>query len=430
MDKKRSAVEALKTLLIVVLTCSALYLVSRSQLFGQLPGVLTARPAGESGTSAGEEQAQAVLPLRMAVMTESGCYGVQYGDGDLTALFQRLAPLLNEALFSADVPLQVTQEQWEQALLSAPGVYFDFQGSIPLQVLSGWLSGRENPGMTASVRHLLLTSGGDGDVFLYYRDEEKGEYFSCRADVVNLAHLQSAAAEVSSNGTSLACESDKYSALAPCTLISPQTPAPREYAASNPLISDETRRLNALLEALSFPPGITSVYSTPEGRRARSGNDTVSISGDGVVSYRSTDGGERYPVPSSQENSPLFSGVEYARQLAHGVLTPWCGEARLYLSSVQTLGEESWQVEFCYALDGAPVQVNQLGYAARIVVSRGHITEFELQLRTYTPLGETTLLLPEAQAAAALAALGKSGSALQLRYQDSGDVVRAGWVTW
>ena len=427
MSKRRRVIETLKSLLIAVLVCSALWLVRESRLF-RMSGMLEPpRHSQQSGNQNGSPGA-AIAPLHMAVMSQSGCCGVQYDSGELAALFDRMAPVLNEALSGAGEPKPISQEEWEALLISAPGVYFDFQGAIPLQVLSGWLSGQENAALTARARHLLLAVE-EQRVVLAYRDEDSQNYFVCPAQLVSLNHLQSAVAQVGPNGAVFACQAADYAQmLAPYTIVTAQTPQPREYAVSNPVPAGEEQRLNELLEALSFPLGITTVYETPEGRRARSGNDTLSISNDGLVTYYSTPQEQRYPVTAAEGASPVFATVDSAARLVCDVLDLWRGEARVYLARVEPQGEDGWRMEFCYALNDTPVWVGQRGYAATVLVEQGYITEFELQLRTYTALEQTTLILPQRQAAAAMAELGKAGSQLQLSYQDNGDTVRAGWI--
>ena len=428
MSKKRRVIETLKNLLILALVCSALWLVRESRLF-RMSGMLEPpRQSQQSGSQNGASGA-AISPLHMAVMSQSGCCGVQYDSGELAAVFNRMAPVLNEALSGAGEPRPITREEWETLLISAPGVYFDFQGAIPLQVLSGWLSGQENPALTARIRHLLLAADGQGQVVLAYRDEDSGGYFACPAQLVSLNHLQSAVAQVGPNGAVFACQAADYAQmLAPYTIITAQTPKPREYTASNPIPAGEEQRLNELLEALSFPLGITTIYDTPEGRRARSGNDTLSISNDGLVTYYSTPQEQRYPVTAAEGASAVFAAADRAARLVRGVLELWRGDARVCLERVEPQGEDSWRVDFCYTLNDTPVQVGQRGYAATVLVEQGYITEFELQLRTYTGLEQTTLILPQRQAAAAMVELGKAGSQLHLRYQDNGDTVRAGWI--
>lgn len=427
MSKKVRVIESLKTLAIVALTCSALWLVRESQVF-QVAGVLrTDRP--DAGMSQGESvQSRSVLPVRMAVMNQSGCCAVQYGEEDLDGAFGRVASLLNEALSSAEAPREITAEQWNKLLTSAPGLYFDFQGTIPLTVLAGWLSGQENAQLTAYARHLLLAADGEGGVVLAYREEESGAYFVCPAPLVNLSHLQNAVAQTVSNGAVFACQAANYGMLAPWTIIGARTPQPREYAAYNPLQSQDEDRLNELLETVSFPLGITTIYETPEGRRARSGNDTLSVSNEGLVTYYSTREEERYPVTAGDGESELFAAADGAGRFVRSVLDLWRGDGRVCLEQVEEQGDGVYRMSYRYILNDIPVQVGQRGYAATVLVDRGYITEFELQLRTYVPLEQTTLILPQVQAAAVLEKLGQAGSQLELRYQDNGDVVKAGWV--
>ena len=178
-----------------------------------------------------------------------------------------------------------------------------------------------------------------------------------------------------------------------------------------------------MLERLSFPVGITTVYDTPEGRRARSGNDTLTISNDGTVVYDGQEG--RYPVDKDEHQ--LIGAVDGAWELVRGVLEPWCGQARLYLSGVESLGQDRWRVSFGYVLDNVPVYVGEGGYAARVLVENGTMRQMELRLRSYAPMDSTTMLLPVRQAAAILAQNGQQGKSLGLYYRETGGALRAGW---
>lgn len=428
MSKKRRVIETLKNLLIVALVCSAVWLVRESQMF-RVPGVLESPAHNQESGPQQSGHSAAVLPLHMAVMSQGGCCGVQYNSHELSTMFNRMAPVLNEALSGAGNPEPITPEEWENLLISDPGVYFDFQGALPLQVLSGWLSGQENPVLTASARHLLLAVDEQERVMLAYRDEDSGQYFACPAQLVSKNHLNSAVAQVSPNGAVFACQAADYARmLAPYTIITPQTPQPREYVVTNPIPAGEEQRLTELLEALSFPLGITTIYETPEGRRARSGNDTLSVTNSGLVTYYSTPEEQRYPVTSAGGSSSVFAAVDSANRLVRNVLDLWRGNAQVYLDRVELEAQGRWRLEFRYVLDGIPVQTGARGYAASVLVEQGYITQFELQLRSYTVLEQTTLVLPQKQAAAAMAELGKAGGQLQLRYQDSAELVKAGWV--
>lgn len=431
MSKRKRVIETLKSLLIVALTGTALWLVVDSQLFGHLPA--STEYWEERGDSADRTQSvsgQVTLPLRMAVVHDSGCHGVQYNSAEVAALFEQVLPVFGEALSGAGQPQPCTREQWQQSLFEGPGLWLDLQGQMPLGVLTQWVAGVDNPALTACTTHLLLCVDGEQTVQLYYQDTGDGQYYVCAVDLVSPGYLRNTLEQIVPNGAWFAGQDTELAALQPQMLVSAQRPVPGEYSAVDPLSTgDEQERLDTLLERLSFPVEITTVYDTPEGRRARAGNDTLTISGDGVVSYESTWEEGRYPVENRGEEDPEYSAVDGARRLVCGLLEPWSGSAGLYLSQVERISEDSWRVEFRYELDNIPALVGRRGYAASVLVEQGYITQYEMQLRTFAPVSATvTPILPLGQAAAIMAGLEGEEGELRLCYQDNGDTLRAGWV--
>ena len=184
--------------------------------------------------------------------------------------------------------------------------------------------------------------------------------------------------------------------------------------------------LQALVQDLGFSLNSTSFYSTDE-QVARSGDDSVRLSDRGVVQYQyeGRRGGGLFPVLNQGEAGALFDSVETCRQLALSAIGSRCGEARLYLESVQTR-QEGWEIQFGYSLNGVPV-LTEGGSAARFVVEGGEIVQFSLYLRSYTNSGALSLVLPPRQGAAVLLAKGLEGQELALTYSDGGDGLTAGW---
>ena len=141
--RRNRGLERLKTLLIVLLSLSAIYLtglalvqnrVSGSQ--GLLSGLISLfRPQSTVETSDPGNTVQltaAARPVRIAVCDGVNRYAVQYNTTQTDKLYDSVGILLGEALSSADSPTVVTESVW-QAALSAPGVWFDFLGKIPLE---------------------------------------------------------------------------------------------------------------------------------------------------------------------------------------------------------------------------------------------------------------------------------------------------------
>lgn len=425
MFKNKRIVERVKTLLIVCLSCSAIYLAVRTQIPVAINGLLPSG-TGESGTQTTQEsRTQAAQPLRMAVTLRGGeeslrC-GAQYDQEAQDALFQQMYSLLVEALSSAAAPEQVTEEAWREGLNTAPGVYFDWQEQIPFPVLMGWLS-VENEQLTGQVRRLVLTAQ-DGKAVIYYGGQD-GIYYRTVCSMVDVSRLSEAAAGIKDNGTQFAFEQEEYGGLDPYTLLLGGNITPTVYQASNPLEQESVQE--QIRQILDFSADSSVSYLTSDEQVIRNGNDTLRLAGNGTVTFTAADdGGSRYPVAGSG----VYWAVERCRQLAVDALGELCGQARIYLMTVEETGAESWQIEFGYLLDGVPVHLEHGGYAARFQVSGGRITGFTLCLRSYTDSGATSVVLPERQAMAAMEAKGHQGEELQLVYLDTGaQQVSASWA--
>ncbi len=440
-NRKRRLVELGKDALILLLTCSALWLAARTQLLGPLSGLLRedAAPAAP-GQEQGAGRGAGAVPLAMAVnIPGDGAlpavpdlpgngparYGLQYDQAACQELFQQVAGPLVEAMSSLEAPQPISRSQWEQALSGQVGVYMDFQGEIPMSVLAGWLSG-EGVRAEACVRRLALSVWED-QVALYYRDEETGEYFRCVSGMADPDALSDTLSAYSDNGAVFAFEArEEYGALDPDTLLPGQTPQTAVYTAANPVSGGE-EALRALVQDLGFSLSSTNFYSTDE-QVARNGDDSVRLSDRGVAEY--TAGGEGdglLPILDQGGTGALFDSVETCRQVAAALMAGRCGEAGLYLRSAVPAGS-GWEIEFEYSLNGVPVRLEG-GPAARFLVQGGRIEQFTMRLRSYAAAGGSEAVLPLRQAVAALTALEREGEELLLAYADDGaDTLSAGWA--
>lgn len=443
MDKKKSCrvVELIKDILIVLLSCSAVWLAAQTPLAAPLQELLREEgPQAVPGQSQGVSRGSGALPMAMAVNlpgtasmpggpgvpegSEGVRYGIRYDQEACQELFQKVAGSLSEALSSAGAPEAVTRREWENALTSCLGVYLDFQGRVPLPVLVGWLSGEETS-LTATVRLLVLTVEENG-LDVYYRDEENGRFYRCCSLVADPYALTQSLSDLNNNGAFYAFEQEQYAGLDPDTLLLPDAPAPAVYTAANPMNTGRPA-LETLVQDLGFSLSSTSFYSTDE-QVARSGDDSVRLSDRGVAQYlyEGKRGGGLFPVLRQGNAGAVFDSVETCRQLALTAMGSRSGEARLYLLSVQEKGE-GMEIDFGFSLDGVPVLMDQ-GCAARFLVSGGQVIQFSINLRSYTASGASSLVLPPRQAAAALLAKGLEGEELLLTYADSGgDTLTAGW---
>jgi len=202
---------------------------------------------------------------------------------------------------------------------------------------------------------------------------------------------------------------------------------PGVYAASNPVAGGQPA-LERLMEDLGIPVSSSSFYTSGDEEVARSGYDMVRLSAGGVLTYIGGEHGEAsFPVQSRRGTPTLFEAVEACRRAAAAAILPRCGEARLYLMSAQNTNQ-GLEVCFGYSLNGAVVRMEE-GCAARFLVRDGSIVHFSLHLRSYAATGETALLPPLRQAAAAMEAGGLKEAELLLAYVDGGgDRVSPSWA--
>ena len=437
--RRNRGLERLKTLLIVLLSLSALYLTglvlvqnrAASGSQGVLSGLLSLfRPQSTVETSDPGSSGQltaAARPVRIAVCDGVNRYAVQYNTAQTDKLYDSVGILLGEALSSAYSPTAITESVW-QAALSSPGVWFDFLGKIPLETLSAWTGeGGVNTALTGSARRIAVALADDG-VRLYYHNESDGLYYTCKTAVTYQGHMDELVAGYGGNGVPFAFElgtDSGYDGLDPYVLISASTPTPGVYRASNPLASLDEALIGSLQQALSFQ---TSYYAIPNGIRIREGQETLEISSTGTVSYTTAEGtSSRYPV-GSEYGYDITEVVETTRRMAADTVGRYCGAARIYLMEVEET-EAGLSVRYGYSLNGAEVSLSGSDSAALFTIQDGQITSFTLRFRRYEDTGQTSLVLGERMAAAALEALDPEERELVLCYSDSGgDTVQAGWV--
>lgn len=422
--------EWVKNLLIAALSLSALYLFSLSPLYLNSP--LNAwferfSSAAPSTSGVSVSFSAAARPARIVVSNSAGRYGVQYDAAAADALFEQTGALLGEALGSAGEAALVDEVRWRQALLGE-GIYFDFSGSIPLSALAGWLrDGEKNGILSGDARRMLLAPGEDGAVWLYYQDAWDGGAFYGRSTALRAqAHLTPVTAAFVPNGAQFAFEDERFRACSPYTLITGGSTDTPVYETASPL-SAGGAGLESALSALSFSGALVTSYVSDKGTVYRLGEDVLLLGRDGALSYHSGDGA-LYPVAREGETPTLAEMIEATRKLASAALEPLCGEAGIGLLSARAEGNET-HITYGYSLNGATVWTGDGGWCAQFILTGGAVTGYTLRIRTYTASEELVPLLPAAQAAAAMEALGAAGSELLLVYRDTGErELCAGWA--
>ena len=424
MDKRkiwRAVVELGKDVLIVGLACSAVWMLNSGGLWQNVTLVDEYIPGITEQQASAEDRAAAARPMSITATIRGGIHPerrvIRYDDDGVDALFRRLAGLLVETLSSVGAPAQVDRAAWEAALAQAPGFCFDFQGEIPLSVLSGWL-GVEGELPDIMVRRMLLTVCGT-DVALYCYDLAGENWLRFTTGVVSVAQLENVLEGLAADGAYYAFESEVTKNMAPYTVLVPAPEPMPVCTVTNPVMGGRSV-LEELIGDLNINLSGCVFYPAAGEEVARIGSDTLRLSTSGVLEYHADEeSAGQFPISPISGESEAFSVVETCRQVLRQVMAERCGQARLYLSCMEQT-ETGWHLEFEYSLDGVSVAVKQ-GCAAAFEIENGHITSFVFRLRSYALGEEEQLMLPPVQAAAAMSALSLRGRELRLAYLDGGE---------
>lgn len=408
MREKRRLWEGVKSLLIVLLTCSAVYLASR---------VFFPRQSQSRSASAGSDaaatapsatfSAQTIRPTAFAVTWDEGRYGVLYHQEDQES-YTQVSALLAEALSAAGSPSQSSRAVWQKAL-DEPGFFCEYPGPTPLDSLARWLSGQQRPSLSGfQARRLCVTADG-----LYFQDPSDALWV-CPLEADLTGALQGLFDLSSPNGARFAFEDAGYRHLRSDSLILPGTPSLPQLSAQDPVTprsdGQPGEALVQLLQTLSFHPQTNPLYDITGGWAITDSGETLRIGLAGQITYRRSD--------DSQVRFEAQDPVDATRALAEKTVGALGGSARLTLLQVQAEGEATI-VRYGYAYRGASILVHGEDWCAQFTVDNGAVTAFTLRPRRYTVLENSpVLLLPQEQAAAALPGGGQQS--LELFYDDSG----------
>ena len=431
MSKPRKSIEHLKSALIVLLIISALFLGWGTDLFGDffsavpffsntahfIQRILNGETLSKTELS---NQSSTYLnrPPVLAVTNASGVhYGVKYGGGELTKLYDITRDLLEQALSNASEPSAVGERTWQDAL-QAKGVFYDYVYPVPLSVLAGWVgAGTEISAAwgSTSVRRLCITvSGNTGN--LYYQDAVSGLFYQAKGLKLT-GNITDSLATFEPNSARFAFEfADKTKSAEKYQLLMLDQPVHPDLSAENPM--EDQANVDTVLVNLNLGANVKP-YTDATGTRVYVENQsTLRIHPDGTASYQFTDSGT-----GETGTATVGTLIDIARKKAEATVGAVCGDATIHFMKLEQFGDGSSVVTFQYGVAGGQVFINGEPWAAKVTVKNGAVTGMELRFRQYAVTDQNETLMPEIQAAVA------SAGELILAYPDTGtDSVRPAWI--
>lgn len=342
--------------------------------------------------------------LMVTVDSEHGrCGQLCLSAGD--SALQSVIPLFKEALGSATEIGQTADETF-RAALNHPGLFLELTaGPLPLEVVAAWLG--ETAAFTREVRAMALTAGEDDAASLYLLDGE-GRIFRYGTALYPPA-VRGVCEGFLANGGVFSYETG-YVALAPYTVLAPETAAPPVLSSERPAGYSAYN----LLSALGFNAHTFSRYTESGGAEVvEESPRTLRIAPDGTVALTNRGASNLYQTSGQGLPEVLSTAWRLAEALTDGT-----GASPLFLQEVEET-ESSCVLRFRYQIDGVPVFFSDGGDALAVAFQNGVMSSFTYRCRTYTPLEEEPApLLPTDMAQAIAAAY--PGAALSIGYVDDG----------
>ncbi len=419
MDKARKKrwIERGKTLLILLLTVSAVFLAIETGLFR---GVSTMVGTQEGQTQVSSTEASA-WPAAIAVVGAGGIYAQEYS-AQLDQLYEDTGRLLGEALGSSQAPERIAESQWRQ-YLEGGAIYFVYRTQVPMAILAGWLGTNvTHAGAEHLVRCLLLTPSGDGNAaLLCYREEGSGTFYQM-ATAASSSELSGQLSAYEANNYGFAYDAGAvYGHLDPYTLLPASGPEAVNLVSVSPLTEDW---IEEILTSLGVSAYTASTYVEADGTRVYVESDgSLRISPTGELSFHRTGDSDRLQLGADATAGEV---VELARSLAMDTIGRFFSAATVELADYsynQMTG--AYTVSFGYFINGAEVCFGDGGHGATIVIQDGAVQDLKLVFRVYTVTEAATGLLPKRQAAAIA-----QGDRLRLVYQDRlNEVLQPFWTS-
>lgn len=387
---KNLLLAVLLTLMVVLLGATFLLSMRNSQGGQRLLQAL--RPVEKTGASQTAITAMA-WPEKLAVLGEEGVFYAVSGE-EYTQLYQQGEALCQEALGSANAPIQLTETEYRR-LLQAPAILVEYHSGLPFFLLQAW-SGSEELRTELTVRRFALTKTAFGVVLLL--TDEKGSRWQAMT-AASAAELEELCAQERQSNAILAKES--YPGLAWDELLLTGAADLPGYSSLRPDIVEKGELSQQVQALFSMNAYLARVYQNSSGSLVYvEGRSTLSLGQEGELIYAGAEGAD-LEISAGQEPQRTVEICQKVCTLMRQVWSETGASGRLSLDSVR---QENGRLLLSFALDVGGKFLEKDGGWAQVTVEDGAVTGASAYLRRLEP-EEHALLLPMTEAAGMLAAL-------------------------
>lgn len=402
----RAHYEQLRTLLLLVLIVGVCAQSRELWLRAMDDGLGSGHTTGNAVDSSA-----CAMPVRFAARADGAVYGIQYNTNGMQQAYDRTADVWMQALENAGKPTLSNTARY-RAALKRDMLLMDYDGSVPLYALAGWLDCELPEQLETYTLGTIALSCGDNFAYsLYLRDGQTGRILEIPTSVDTTA-FSAAVGQFEPNDCVLAAD-EKDAGVSPDTLY---FPGGETFEVVSFDAYDGADGWENILTAfgLDAESAVASVYTAEDARVYVSGSHTVRLAGDGTMRY---DGSTIHVGIGDDTQDVRLQCIQSGYELTGTVLDAM--ESGASVSLIKAYEEQDtgrYIAVFGLQIGGVPVDNDVSGYFARYEFENDVLVRATLALRTSQTTGETIAVMPEKQVAATMDAA--VDAQLSLRYTD------------
>ncbi len=333
----------------------------------------------------------AAMPTRIAIKDEGKTNGAQYHEASVSVLYDAMYEVIGKAL-AAQGEFQSTDLSELKQSLKSDGIYFGYEGSLPISLLANWM-GQISKEQTATD---IIWLDETGTLYIHTMNGFKKKSTNIKKWDIDVVKLPT-------NKCMFAADDDMFQKIRPDTLIfENDTVQAEKYSVSIPdfLDAQNGTSLTNLLSAFSYDLYVNR-YEENQGQTMVFVEDysTLHVSKDGTVIFNASANEGGINVSSDPEYAnELTVQMDLAVTLVREVQNSMGDTSQAMLYAI-TQNDDEKVFTFIQCIGGIPVKTETP--FAQLVIQNNRLMEARFELRNFSQTGEQTAVIPTRQAAAA-----------------------------
>ena len=333
----------------------------------------------------------AAMPTRIAIKDNGITNGAQYHEASVSVFYESMHETIGKALANQG-EFQTTDLTDLKQSLKLNGIYFGYEGSLPISLLANWMGQTSKDEIATDIIWL----DENGTLYIHTISGFRKKNTDIKKWDIDVSKLPT-------NKCIFAADDDMFQKIRPDTLIFENDIVQAEkYSVSIPdfLNAQNGTSLTNLLSAFSYDLYVNR-YEENQGQTMVFVEDysTLHVSKDGTIVFNASANEGGIDVSSDPEYSnELTVQMDLAVTLIREVQNSMGDTSQAMLYAITGNNDEK-VFTFIQCIGGIPVKTEKP--FAQLVIQNNKLMEARFQLKSFNQTGVQTAVIPTRQAAAA-----------------------------